>query len=237
MGDREMLRFTSLIGSVLCASNCAAQLTDFQDAVSAAVPLLWYQFNESTGDVVNHGSLGVTQNAAVNGAVGRDQPTLTGDTSMQFSAGAWLESLSDSDLTGNPDFSVEAVVWLDLGGTARQWGPFLHWGDGGVQPSGREVYFSIQRNRNNVVYGGFYNGGMRTVTPVAQDAWLHVVWTRVGGGASDEGTTIYINGMPMATTIDRATLRCIADRCADFEISCQSGAGWLQQPLLHRQAR
>lgn len=33
-------------------------------------------------------------------------------------------------------------------------------------------------------------------------AWMHVVWVRQGGGNAGVGTTLYINGQPIATAND-----------------------------------
>ncbi len=167
--------------------------TEFQDAVDAAGPILWYQFNEPSGDVLNHGSLGSAFNAVEMGTLVRGAATGSGDTGMGFSRDNWLESIGASPLTGNPTFSIEMVVRLDTGGSADQYGPFLHWGEGGT---GKEVYYSVRNRENNRLYAGFYNAGARMAGLTATGTWMHVVWVRVGGTDSITGTTLYINGKP-----------------------------------------
>src|SRR5262249_34481593 len=138
-------------------------------------------------------------------SVGRSIPTYAGDTAARFaSASDVVESLGVSSLTGNPTFTIETIINLDAAGSAGLWGPFLHWGDGGTQRNGREVYFSISSNFNNRIYAGFYNAGQRTVNNVPTGAWIHVVWVRQGGSATNAGTTLYINGQPVALEQDPA---------------------------------
>jgi hypothetical protein len=51
----------------------------FQQAVLDDQPVLYYKFDQTTGDAVNHGSLGATHNAVYNGTVVRGAPTPFGD--------------------------------------------------------------------------------------------------------------------------------------------------------------
>ncbi len=174
----------------------------FQQTVIASKPLLYYKLNEASGNAKNYGSLGSGFDAVYNGTVIRDVPTKYGDQGVGFDdAGDYLESLSPApaQLTGNPAFTAEAIVYLPNGGSATLWPPFLHWGSGGT---GKEVFFSLQNSRINVLYAGFYNAGLRTVDPVPLGLWLHVVWVRQGGGDSQTGTTLYVNGTPVALEPD-----------------------------------
>ena len=182
----------------------------YHTAVAAAGPALWYQLNETTGDAVNYGSLGPAFNATYNGTLTRAAATYSGDTGVTFnSPTGFLESLGASALTGNPSFTIETIVNLQTGGSASLWGPFLHWGDGGgpdgsPQRNGREVYFSISNNLNDRAYAGFYNAGQRTASTVPTNTWIHVAWVRQGGTDTAAGTTLYINGSPVALQQDPA---------------------------------
>ncbi|MCB9845673.1 MAG: LamG domain-containing protein [Phycisphaeraceae bacterium] len=189
-----------LAASVLILANqsCAAP-PGLHHAIQSHAPILWYQFNESSGPVQNHGTLGAGYDAIAFGTVERDVGTGFSDTAMGFNELGYLESLGSSPLTGNPTMTIETLVRLSAGGSAHFWGPFLHWGEGGT---GREVYFGIQNARNDRLYAGFYNAGARTVNTVPTNRWLHVVWTRVGGNDSLNGTSLYVNGTPVPVEQD-----------------------------------
>jgi len=185
-------------GTLLIAAACGAPIA-FQNAVNASGPALWYQFNETSGNAINHGTLGANYNATVSATVLRSQTTASGDTGMRFvSANDFMESLSASALTGNPTFSIEAIVKLDASGGAL-WGPMLHWGNG---TTGTAVYFSISNFNNDRLYAGFYNAGVRTSSAITTGTWMHVAWVRQGGTDSTTGTTLYINGKVVATQQD-----------------------------------
>jgi hypothetical protein len=187
----------------MSAASASASPPAYRQAVGQLHPLVWYGFGEASGPVHNLGTLGNSMDATVNGTVQRSVNSSFGDAGMGFGAGGgFLESMSAIGLTGNPSFSIEALVRLQNPGQASLWGPFLHWGDGGPgDRTGREVYFGIQNANNTRVYAGFYNAGVRTGTvPVNQ--WIHVVWARQGGSSSDQGSTVYINGHVVSATQD-----------------------------------
>ncbi len=198
--NRSVLALAFSAGVAICTAPIAfAAPTAFQSAITAASPALWYQFNETSGNIINHGSLGTTFNATASASVLRAQSTSAGDTGMRFaSPNDFLESLSATMLTGNPTFSIEALVNLDASGGAL-WGPMLHWGG---STTGTAVYFAISNNDNNRIYNGFYNAGVRTTSPIATGKWMHVVWVRQGGTDTASGTTLYINGHVVATQQD-----------------------------------
>ena len=196
------MRYATLFSLTTITAATSAAPTGYHNAVSAAGPILWYQFNETTGNAVNHGTLGPSHNAAYSVTVARGVPTSAGDAGAAFDSSAdYLESLSASTLTGNPTFSVEAILRLDQPGSASLWGPFLHWGVGGT---GREVYFSVSNASNDRLYAGFYNAGQRTAAPVPTNRWLHVVWVRQGGTDTAAGTALFVNGSAVAIEQDAA---------------------------------
>ena len=187
---------------VLGVTLVSAAPPEFATSVANSQPLLWYRLGEPSGTFANSGSLGPTFTAFAVGSPNRAVPTLGGDAGIGLTRGAYLESLDLSPLTGNPTFSIEAVVNLADPGAARNWGPFLHWGDGGANRTGREVYFGVQNGNNNVVYAGFYNAGIQTANPVSGNTWVHVVWTRQGGNDSEAGSSLYINGCLVSSVRD-----------------------------------
>lgn len=196
---------------LVCAgvvTSATAAPPAFHDAVAADAPILWYQLNEPSGSttVANSGSLGSGFDATVNGAVTLGVPTASGDSGARFTRTGepYLQSVSNApgSVLGNPTFTCEAVVYIPSDGASTLWAPLLHWGVGGTA---HEVYFSLQENHNNIFYAGFYNGGLRTVASFQLDAWNHFVWTRdSAGGVNDayEGTTLYVNGAPVALDVD-----------------------------------
>jgi len=187
------------IGIILLggAAGALAASTNFQSAVLADLPVLYYQFNESQGAATNHGSLGAGFNATYFGTPQRAVPTATGDTGVQFdSQEDYLESASvaPGSLSGNPSFTVEAVYFVPTNGTATLWAPFLHWGDS-PQKTMTSVYFSFSNSDATRLFAGFYNGGLRTSQPVALGQWHHVVWVRQGGGTANVGSVLYVDGV------------------------------------------
>jgi len=184
----------------LLTNQSFAASISFQDAIQADSPILWYQLNEAAGNAINYGSLGATHDATYNGTINREVGTLAGDTGVGFdSTDDFLESLGVSNLTGNPTFSIETLVFLPMDGTAGLWGPYLQWGFGGT---GNEVYFSVQNDNLDRIYAGFYCAGLRTANTVPLGEWLHIVWTRQGGNDSATGTILYINGASVALEQD-----------------------------------
>ncbi|MCA9312315.1 MAG: hypothetical protein KDA21_13960 [Phycisphaerales bacterium] len=183
-----------------CVSAAYAASPEYQNFISTAAPILWYSFNEASGDALNHGSLGAPFDGACSANVMRGVSTAGGDDASGFlNATAYVTSGGVSPLTGNPTFSIEALIRLKQPPVGNQWGPFLHWGSG---LTGREVYFSIASNLNDRVYAGFYNAGLRTQASVPVNEWIHVVWVRTGGSGSNTGTTLYINGSAVAMEVD-----------------------------------
>ncbi|MFZ4575402.1 MAG: LamG domain-containing protein [Phycisphaerales bacterium] len=196
------VRAAVLVPIALSVTLASGAPPEFATSVSNSQPILWYRLGEPSGNFVNSGTLGPAFNAFATGTPTRAVPTPGGDTGIALARGAFLESFGVSPLTGNPTFSIEAVVNLADPGAASFWGPFLHWGDGGANRSGREVYFGIQASNNNRVYAGFYNGGIRTSDILSGNTWVHVVWTRQGGNNSEAGSSLYINGCLVATQRD-----------------------------------
>ncbi|MBN1763685.1 MAG: LamG domain-containing protein [Sedimentisphaerales bacterium] len=177
----------------------------YQTAVQNSNPLLYYQLNETTGPALNHGSLGPAFDGQYFGTIGRQTATAQGDMGVSFdSSDDYLESLSVSpaSLNGNATFTIETVIFLATNSTALWWPPFLHWGDGGGNRTGKEVFFSLQRDNANRVYVGFYNGGLRTRLPLTLGQWYHLVMVRQGGSDSSTGTTLYINGQSVPLEVD-----------------------------------
>jgi hypothetical protein len=204
---RTLGGFSFLTALLLPVGVVHAAPPRFHQQVQGAAPILWYRLDEAAGNALNYGSLGASHDATYNGTIQRSQVTAAGDTGARIDGGddVLVSLAATSPLTGNPTFSIEAVVLLETGGAAGLWGPFLHWGDGAPAPrTGEEVYFGISSNLNNRLYAGFYNAGLRTAATVPTGVFLHVVWVRQGGNDSSTGTTLYVNGVPVALQQDPA---------------------------------
>jgi hypothetical protein len=186
-------------------SDAGAALPSYQAAVAGDTPALYYQFDEAAGSAVNYGSLGFAFDGTYFGTPSRSVATAAGD------AGVYLDSSDDyiaslatapAQFTGNPPFTIEIVVGIPTGAIAQLWPPFLHWGTGSPQ-TGRSVWLSLQNNRNNVVFAGFYNSGLRTQSPITLGRWHHIVWVRAGSPIdSQAGTTLYIDGVAVPLVPD-----------------------------------
>ena len=189
------------IGILPSADSLAAGIP-FQTTVLGDEPVLYYQFNQDSGDVTNHGTWGDAYNGAVNGTPTRDVSSSAGDTAIEFDAADdYIESLNTVpvELTGHPSFTAEAVYFIPIGGTARLWAPLLHWGSSGT---GNSVYFSFSNHDSDEIYAGFYNGGLQTpVGFVPLGEWHHVVWVHEGSGTDQEGTTLYIDGVDVSSLL------------------------------------
>lgn len=92
-----------------------------------------YRFNESSGNAINHGSLGARFNGTYYGTPTRNAPTSGGDISVAFNAGGdYVESLTTSpmSLNGNLTLTAETLFFVPtVGGSASGYAPFLNWGE------------------------------------------------------------------------------------------------------------
>jgi hypothetical protein len=205
-----MLRHaTSLAIFAATATSATAAPPAFHDAVAADGPILWYQLNEAAGSttVLNHGSLGPAYNGTCFNGVTLGVGTSSGDTGASFDAAGhqYIESgaVAPSSMLGNPTFTAETVVRVSAA-PLFIYPPFLHWG---APSTGHSVYFSLWTTAPNRVYAGFYNGGLRGTCTFNNSAWAHIVWVRDSAGGANgqyQGTTVYINGAPVALEPDTA---------------------------------
>jgi hypothetical protein len=206
-------RSRKVLGLALVQLACAAMIPttapaatdEFQQAIADDEPVLWYQFNETSGVAVNYGSLGTDYNADYLGTPIRGNGTEAGDKSVRFdSVDDYLESdaVSPVSLDGNPTFSAEALFFVVPDGGATTWAPLLHWGvlEGG--PTMKSAWFSFSQHLVHRMYAGFYNGGLRTSADIPRGSWHHYVWVRQGGGAANVGTTVYIDGVAVGLEDD-----------------------------------
>jgi hypothetical protein len=190
--------------SIIALTPARGATTAFQTAVTNEGPILYYQFNEPTGNAINHGSLGATHDAAYNGTIQRGASTPAGDDAVAFDGvDDYLESLTDAPaaVLVNPTFTAEAIVFVPPTGGVSNYGPFLHWGpdaDGTM----KSVYFSFSFGDATSIYGGFYNGGVKTPAgSFALGRWHHVVWVRTGGGAANVGSKVWIDGVDLTSSL------------------------------------
>jgi hypothetical protein len=192
---------------VVLAPALHAASPEFHAEVAAGRPLVWYRLNETTGfTILNHGSLGAFYNASTihNPILGA--PTPSGDAGVAFLQAdqEWIESHfpAPSSLTINPTFTIEAVVRIDPSTEQPNYAPFLHWGH---PVPGHAVFFGMWHNSPDRIFVGFHNAGLRTVDSYNLGCFHHLVWTRdsAGGAAGPyEGSTLYLNGIPVELEID-----------------------------------
>ncbi|MFO0974073.1 MAG: LamG domain-containing protein [Phycisphaerae bacterium] len=171
----------------------------FQQQILADAPLLYYQFAEGAIGTANRGSLGQAYNAIYSQSATL-VPSPAGDTAVMFNSQAdFLTSLAAAPvgLTGNPTFSAEAIVKPTC--TGQNYPVMLGWG---TAATGKEVFFGLQFNRTDLLFAGFYSGGLKSTDSIPPGQWVHVVWTRQGGGDASTGTILYVNGQPVTLTPD-----------------------------------
>ncbi len=202
-----MKRFVATIVSGLATIVCAAP-PEYHSLVSADTPLLWYQFDDASGatSTPNFGSLGSSYDGVFFNTLSPGEPSFVGDTSLGFAAvnQPYVDSVTavPASLTGNPTFTVETVVWVEDDATGMFYSPFLHWGSANT---GLSVYFSVYRTSADRMYVGFFNGGLRAKCTMRNNAWNHIVWVRDSAGGTNgqyEGSTLYVNGKPVALEPD-----------------------------------
>ncbi|MFO0861390.1 MAG: LamG-like jellyroll fold domain-containing protein [Phycisphaerales bacterium] len=211
--------------TALCGTSLGAP-DSFATEVQTSQPSLWYRFNEASGQIINHGSLGAAYNGNTFNGVIYNQPTAGGDTGVRFNANTqpYIESASvvPASLTGNPSFTAEAIVRIDSQGAL--WAPMLWWG---TNPTGTSVWFSIQGNNYDRFFAGFYNSGLRTVCRTKQSVWYHVVWTRESNNGTNDsltGTKYYINGQLAEMTRDESLLGPVTVNVAASKFRIQKAA-------------
>jgi hypothetical protein len=199
---RLALRIALLLSCV--ASPVTAAPAVYHFTVLNDGPSLDYLFQETTGPLVNYGSLGNAFNGTYNGTPLRGVATPGSDLGVSFDGtDDWIESLGSApaQFSGNPTMSIETIVRIPTGATSLMWAPFLHWGTASPQ-TGRSAWFGLQNNTANQFFVGFYNSGLRTA-PVPLGAWHHVVWVRNGSpNHSQQGSTLYVDGVAVPLSPD-----------------------------------
>jgi len=173
--------------------------TPFQQAILDDSPALFYSMNQSGGPVPNRGSLGAAYDAIRTGSTPL-VPSPNGDGGLYFpGSGNYLLSAADAPaaFTGNPSFSLEAVVKPTC--TVSAYTSILGWGPAG---NGTETFFGFPINQGNQFFAGFFGGGSVTSSPTPHAQWFHVVWTRAAGGNVSTGSLLYIDGQPAAIAPD-----------------------------------
>jgi len=207
-----MYRWFAIAGFALVPFCVEAASQAFENDIAAQNPLIWYKLNEPAGSKVaaNSGSLGASLNGTAFNTPTFGAPADGGDTGVSFTNGSGQQQYIQTansvpgSLQGNPTFTAEALVYIPSSGQPSTpfYAPFLWWGGNGT---GNSVYFSLSRTNGNQVFVGFYNSGLVMTGTINLDAWNFIAWVRDSNGGKNNsftGSTLYINGVVAATTID-----------------------------------
>lgn len=199
----------STIALLTCASAATSALAAppaYQQLVLNDQPALYYKFNEAPGStqIINYGSFGTTFNMNVAGTPALNTPSASGDTGITFDGtpNQFLSTTAQAPLayTGDPGFTIEAVVRVVANNANVGYPIFLHWG---APTTGRSVYFGPHHLSPRRMYAGFYNGGLRASCESPLSRWMHVVWVHpAGDGQWGTGNKLYVNGVLVNTEPD-----------------------------------
>lgn len=202
----------AVAGFVLFPGWIDAASQAFQNDIAGQNPLVWYKLNQPAGSsiAINSGSLGSSLNGTAFNNPTFGAPADGGDTGVAFANGSgqqqYIQTANNvpASLQGNPTFTVEVLVYLPSQGqpSIPVYAPFLWWGGNGT---GNSVYFSLSHANYNQVFVGFYNSGLVMTGAINLDAWNLITWVRDSNGGTNNsltGSTLYINGVVVATTSD-----------------------------------
>lgn len=107
----------------------------------------------------------------------------------------------NSTLTGNPSFSLSALVYIPDPITTPSGSSVLAFFQWGGLPN-YEAYFATTTNTPGQIFAGFvgngFNGSNTSSVHATTNDWTWVTWTRTGGGDGTVGNAIYINGVSVA---------------------------------------
>lgn len=115
-------------------------------------------------------------------------------SAIQFNGVTAYASNSNSLLVGNPSFSISAWVYVAVNPAySGIYPPLLMWGS---LTAGQGVGFTPDPNVNvpptEEAFVGFSNGG-QIASGIPRGRWIHMCWTRIGGGNANVGNTLYID--------------------------------------------
>jgi hypothetical protein len=139
----------------------------------------------------NHGrlvSFPATSTAVVSGKIGQ---------ALKFDGlNDYVNTQSNSTLTGNPSFTISAWVYIPNPATITSlYPPIVGWG---TEASLQTVYFGLEASNPASMFVGVNSNGQCGATKTNQ--WAHYVWTRAGGGGAQTGNTLYVNGTSVSLT-------------------------------------
>lgn len=160
--------------------------------------VLLYHLNESSGllaDSSGQGNNGANVNGALYGSSGKLNTALSFDGTNDY-----VVSANNSTITGNPNFTISAWVYIPTGAEITgSWAPIVWWGAASTMNS---VFFGIHGSEINRWFVGFYNGGLKMTGTFTTNAWHNFIWTRTGGGAANVGSQLYVDGVnvPLANS-------------------------------------
>lgn len=169
---------------------------------NASGNVLYYRFNNVTLDGESNTKVrdysGRNNNGTLtNGAIYNVSSKIFGNSSCQFDGtNDYIVSELNSDLTGNPSFTVSMWINIPTGATMTgNYPPFLFFGTDGVMQA---VSFSLSGTDISKFFIGFDSGGQVMSGSFTNNTWHHVVWVRQGGGTAVTGNTLYIDNVSVS---------------------------------------
>lgn len=129
----------------------------------------------------------------------------------------FVESASNSTLTGNATFSIALWFYVPTGAnTDGNYGRFIDWGS---ESAGASAQMAVYNDTINQLFVGHWATGQASTTTFTNDEWHHAVWVREGGSNNGhQGNTLYLDGVEIPLDIDVSTAKTINVTADKYDI-------------------
>jgi len=129
----------------------------------------------------------------------------------------FVESASNSTLTGNATFSIALWFYVPTGAnTDGAYGRFVDWG---TAIGGQSAQISVYASTINQLFVGHWSTGQASTTTFSNDEWHHAVWVREGGSNNGhQGNTLYLDGVEIPLDINVNTAKTINVTADKYDI-------------------
>lgn len=223
--------FTPRSGVVVLngSSDVSVTITDALNELQIEDPtedglIAYWKFDECQTDTTADSS-GNSQTGTLNGPAvwtGSGLPSsidFDNQCALSFdgSGDQFVESASNSTLTGNATFSIALWFYVPTGAdTSGTYGRFIDWGNA---TSGASAQMSVYSNTTNQLFVGHWATGQASSTTFTNDEWHHAVWVREGGSNNGhQGNTLYLDGVEIPLDIDVSTAKIINVAADKYDI-------------------